>query len=107
LEYRDGLGVKITNDAEGFVIGCLGTADEALHAVQYTRRRLKLTANETKARLGRVLDGPFDFLGYAIGHGYSPKTGRAFGTDPGEEDGYPALSGRQQFQRSPVVIPAL
>ena len=70
------------------------------------------TANETRARLGpilvgtvldstvrdsTVLDGPLGFVGYAIGYGYSPKTGRAFGTDPGEEDGHPALSAHRQF----------
>ena len=65
------------------------------------------TANETRARLGPILvgtvldstvrDGPLGFVGYAIGHGDSPKAGRALGTDPGEEDGHPALSAHRQF----------
>ena len=75
-EHPDGLGVKITSDADGLVIGSLGAADKVLLAAQYTRRGLKLMSNETGARLGPILvgtvldstvrDGPLGFVGYAI-----------------------------------------
>jgi RNA-directed DNA polymerase len=38
--------------------------------------KLKLTINETKTRLCRAPDEPFNFLGYTIGRRHSAKTGR-------------------------------
>ena len=40
--------------------------------------KLKLTVNETKTRLCRGPDEPFDFLGYTFGRIYSPRTGEPY-----------------------------
>ena len=39
--------------------------------------KLKLTVNEDKTRICRVLEGEFDFLGFTFGRMYSPRTGQA------------------------------
>jgi RNA-directed DNA polymerase len=39
--------------------------------------KLKLTANEEKARICKVPEGEFDFLGYTFGRRYSATTGKA------------------------------
>jgi len=48
--------------------------------------RLKLTVNETKTRLCRAPEDPFDFLGYTLGWCYDRRTGRRFiGTRPSKK----------------------
>src|SRR5215472_12252532 len=48
--------------------------------------KLRLTVNETKTRLCRGPDEPFDFLGYTIGRLYSPRTGGSYiGTRPSDK----------------------
>jgi hypothetical protein len=45
-----------------------------------------LTVNETKTRLCRGPDEPFNFLGYTIGRMYSPRTGRSYiGVRPSDQ----------------------
>ena len=39
--------------------------------------KLKLTVNEEKTRICKVLQGQFDFLGYTFGRMYSKTTGKA------------------------------
>jgi RNA-directed DNA polymerase len=68
----------IVNYADDFVICCRGSADEAMAAMRDMMKRLKLTVNETKTRLCRGPDEPFNFLGYTIGRCYSPKTGASY-----------------------------
>ena len=57
------------------MIGCRGTAAEALTVRQAMMSRLRLTVNETKTRRCRGPDEAFDFLGYTIGRCYAPQTG--------------------------------
>jgi RNA-directed DNA polymerase len=76
----------IVNYADDFVICCRGNADEAMAAMRDMMRRLRLTVNETKTRLCRGPDEPFNFLGYTIGRCYSPKTGASYlGVRPSEK----------------------
>ena len=72
------LKARIVNYADDFVICCRGTADEAMATMQGMMSKLKLTVNETKTRLCRLPEESFDFLGYTIGHCYSPRTGEAY-----------------------------
>ena len=46
--------------------------------MQVMMSKLELTVNETKARLCRLPEESFDFLGYTIGRCYSPRTGEAY-----------------------------
>lgn len=83
LGYQEGLGAKIVNYADDFVICCRGTAEEAMRAMRRLMDLLRLTVNETKTQLCRVPEESFEFLGYTIGRCYSTKTGRAYiGTRP-------------------------
>ena len=59
------------------MICCRGTAEEALTVMQGMMARLRLTVNETKTRLCRGPDEPFDFLGYTIGRCDEPQSGWA------------------------------
>jgi RNA-directed DNA polymerase len=68
----------IVNYADDFVICCRGNADEALATMRNMMSRLRLTVHETKTRLCRGPDEPFDFLGYTFGRLYSPRTGGAY-----------------------------
>src|ERR1700683_3749256 len=48
--------------------------------------KLKLTVNDTKARVCKLPEEKFDFLGYTFGRCYSSKTGRAYlGTVPSKK----------------------
>src|SRR3954465_12464622 len=75
LGHERRLDAHIVNYADDFVICCRDTADEAMTVLRAMMTKLKLTVNETKTRLCRGPDEPFDFLGYTIGRCYSPKTG--------------------------------
>jgi group II intron reverse transcriptase/maturase len=68
----------IVNYADDFVICCRGRAEADMTALRAMTDRLRLTVNETKARLCRGPDEPFDFLGYTFGRLYSPRTGGAY-----------------------------
>jgi group II intron reverse transcriptase/maturase len=72
------LEAHIVNYADDFVICCRGTAAEAMTAMRDMMQRLRLTVNETKTRLCRGPDEPFNFLGYTIGRCYNAKTGWAY-----------------------------
>jgi RNA-directed DNA polymerase len=78
LGHQQRLGARIVNYADDFVICCRGTAEEAMRVMRDIMGRLKLTVNDTKTKLCRVPDESFDFLGYTMGHCYSPKTGRVY-----------------------------
>jgi group II intron reverse transcriptase/maturase len=83
LGHERRLDAHIVNYADDFVICCRGTAAEAMTVMRGMMQTLKLTVNETKTRLCRVPDEPFNFLGYTLGRCYSPQTGRAYiGTQP-------------------------
>jgi len=73
--HERSLEARIVNYADDFVICCRGTADEAMPAMRRMMSRLKLTVNETKTRLCRVPDEPFDFLGYTFGRCFKPPAG--------------------------------
>ena len=86
LGYERRFGASIVNYADDLVICCRLQADEALKAMRFLMKRLKLTVNETKTRVCRLPDDHFDFLGYTIGRCYSPETGRAYlGTRPSKK----------------------
>jgi group II intron reverse transcriptase/maturase len=78
LGHEVRLDAHIVNYADDFVICCRGSAAEALTVMRDMMTKLKLTVNETKTRLCRGPDEPFNFLGYTIGRLYSPKTGVAY-----------------------------
>ncbi len=86
LGHESRFDAHIVNYADDFVICCRGNADEAMTAMRDMMKRLKLTVNETKTRLCRGPDEPFNFLGYTIGRCYSPKTGASYiGVRPSEK----------------------
>jgi len=65
--------------------------------------KLKLTVNETKTRVCKLLEEKFDFLGYTFGRCYSLKTGRAYkGTVPSKKrvkricEAISEMTGREQ-----------
>jgi group II intron reverse transcriptase/maturase len=78
LGHESRLDAHIVNYADDFVICCRGTADEAMTVMRNMMSRLRLTVNETKTRLCRGPDEPFNFLGYTIGRCFAPKTGQAY-----------------------------
>jgi hypothetical protein len=56
----------VTN-ADDLVILCRrGKAEEALQRLREIMGKLKLTVNEAKTRICKVLEGEFDFLGYSV-----------------------------------------
>jgi RNA-directed DNA polymerase len=65
------LDARIVNYADGFVICCRGTAEEAMTVMRRMMSKLKLTVNETKTRLCRLPEETFDFLGYTLGRNYT------------------------------------
>jgi RNA-directed DNA polymerase len=86
LGHEHRLRAYIVNYADDFVICCRGTADQAMAAMREMMPRLRLTVNEHKTRQCRVWDESFEFLGYTIGRGYSPQTGRSYiGTKPSKK----------------------
>lgn len=86
LGHERRFDAHIVNYADDFVICCRGSADEAMAAMRDMMKRLKLTVNESKTRLCRGPDEPFNFLGYTIGRCYSPKTGASYlGVRPSEK----------------------
>jgi RNA-directed DNA polymerase len=78
LGHESRFDAHIVNYADDFVICCRGNAAEAMTVMRDMMKRLRLTVNETKTRLCRGPDEPFDFLGYTIGRCYSPKTGHSY-----------------------------
>jgi RNA-directed DNA polymerase len=78
LGHEARLDAHIVNYADDFVICCRGSAAKAMTVMRNMMTRLKLTVNETKTRLCRGPDEPFNFLGYTIGRLYSPKTGESY-----------------------------
>jgi RNA-directed DNA polymerase len=78
LGHERRLDAHIVNYADDFVICCRGSAAEAMPVMRDMMAQLRLTVNETKTRLCRGPDEPFNFLGYTIGRCYSPKTGWAY-----------------------------
>lgn len=87
LGHQQRLRARIVNYADDFVICCRGTAEEAMQVMRDMIGRLKLTVNESKTRLSRLPDEPFEFLSYQFCRCYSPKTGRAYlGTRPSPKE---------------------
>src|SRR5262245_32970190 len=78
LGHEARFDAHIVNYADDFVICCRGDADEAMAVMRRMMSQLRLTVNETKTRLCRGPDEPFNFLGYTIGQLYSPRTGGAY-----------------------------
>jgi hypothetical protein len=78
LGHEARFDAHIVNYADDFVICCRGAAEQAMAAMRAMMSKLRLTVNETKTRLCRGPDEPFDFLGYTIGQLYSPRTGGAY-----------------------------
>lgn len=78
LGHESRLDAHIVNYADDFVICCRGHAEEAMAAMRDMMSQLKLTVHESKTRLCRGPDEPFDFLGYTIGRCYSPQTGESY-----------------------------
>ena len=78
LGHESRLDAHIVNYADDFVICCRGTAAEAMTVRRAMMTKLKLTVNETKTRICRGPDEPFNFLGYTIGRCYARKTGWAY-----------------------------
>ena len=72
------LVAHIVNYADDFVICCRGLAEPAMGAMRGMMSRLKLTVNETKARLCRLPEETFDFLGYTLGRNYDRRTGAPY-----------------------------
>jgi RNA-directed DNA polymerase len=86
LGHERRLKAYIVNYADDLVICCGSQAKEALATMRDMMSKLKLTVNDTKTRVCRLPDEKFDFLGYAFGRCYSPKTGRAYlGTTPSKK----------------------
>ena len=78
LGLERSLGSRIVTYADDLVILCKhGKAEEALAWMRKIMGKLKLTVNEEKTRICKVLEGEFDFLGYTFGRRYSPVTGKA------------------------------
>jgi len=78
LGHEARLDAHIVNYADDFVICCRGSAATAMTVMRGMMTQLKLTVNETKTRLCRGPDEPFNFLGYTLGRLYSPRTGGAY-----------------------------
>jgi RNA-directed DNA polymerase len=78
LGHEARFDAHIVNYADDFVICCRGRADQALAAMRDMMGKLRLTVHETKTRLCRGPDEPFDFLGYTFERLYSPRTGGAY-----------------------------
>jgi group II intron reverse transcriptase/maturase len=76
LETR--FGAKIVAYADDLVICCRGNADEAMVEMRRLMTQLRLTVNEAKTHIRQLPQERFEFLGYAFGRYYSPKTGRAY-----------------------------
>jgi hypothetical protein len=72
------LGSRLITYADDLVILCQkGKAEAALDHMRGLMEKLKLTVNEEKTCICKVLDEMFDFLGYTFGRMYSAKTGKA------------------------------
>jgi RNA-directed DNA polymerase len=83
LGHEQRPGAHIVNYADDFVIRCRGTAAEAMTAMRSMMSKLRLTVNETEARLCHAPEEGVNFLGYTIGRCHSPRTGRSYiGTKP-------------------------
>jgi RNA-directed DNA polymerase len=79
LGLEQSLGSRIVTYADHLVILCRrGKAEEALQRLREIMGKLKLTVNEEKARICKLPEEEFDFLGYTFGRMYSAKTGKAY-----------------------------
>jgi len=78
LGHEARLDAHIVNYADDFVICCRRSAAAAMTHMRSMMSKLRLLVNETKTRLCRGPDEPFNFLGYTIGRMYSPKTGGSY-----------------------------
>jgi RNA-directed DNA polymerase len=77
--HEQRLDSHVVNYADDFVICCRpGMAPQAMQVMRQMMEKLRLTINERKTRLCRLLDETFDFLGYTFGRCYSIRTGQAY-----------------------------
>lgn len=86
LGHQERLKAFVVNYADDLVICCRGSAEEARAVLRQMMTRLKLTVNEAKTRVCAVPEEHFDFLGYAFGRLWSPRTGRGYlGVSPSKK----------------------
>src|SRR5215471_4082952 len=79
LGLEQSLGSRIVTYADDLVILCRkGKAEQALLHLRKLMGELKLTVNEEKARICKVPEGEFNFLGYSFGRMYSARIGKAY-----------------------------
>jgi RNA-directed DNA polymerase len=75
LGLERSLGTRLVTYADDLVILFRkGKAVEALQRLREIMGKLKLAVNEEKARICKVPEGEFDFLGYTFGWMYSART---------------------------------
>ena len=73
--YEKRLKAYVVNYADDLVICCRNRAEEALVKMRIMMSKLKLTVNDTKTLVCKLLEEKLDFLWYTFGRCYSPKTG--------------------------------
>jgi len=67
LVPRQRLDTRIVSYANDLAILCRkGRAEEALQRIREIMGKLKLTVNEETARICKVPEGEFDFLGFSV-----------------------------------------
>lgn len=68
------LGARLVTYADDLIILCeKGNAEAALDKMHRLMDKLKLTVNEERARICKVPDETFDFLGHTFGRMYSAR----------------------------------
>ena len=77
VRFCEGEGVRFPSATRLVILCRRGKAEEVLQRLREIMGKLKLMVNEEKARICRVPEGEFDFLGYTFGRMYSAKTGKA------------------------------
>jgi len=104
LGFQRRWSAQIVNYADDFVICCKAGAEDAMEAMRWMMKRLKLTVNEAKTRRCRLPQERFDFLGYTFGRCYSRETGRAYvGTRPSKKSVRRTLEKVRQLTDSRMV----
>jgi group II intron reverse transcriptase/maturase len=77
---------KVVNYVDDFVMCCSPhRADEVMQAMKKTMERIGLTVNESKTRIVKALQEPFDFLGYTFGFAYNKDNKTYWGTRPSKK----------------------
>ena len=104
LGFQRRWSAQIVNYADDFVICCKEGAEDAMEAMRWMMKRLKLTVNDAKTQRCRLPQERFDFLGYTFGRCYSRETGRAYvGTRPSKKSVRRTLEKVRQLTDSRMV----